>query len=102
MAPRATAESPALRFRHFRVPKPRGRCCREEARRGISWIGGPAAAVVRRRCGIAAGADAVFLEVHPEPARARSDAASQLPLEAAAPLLAQLAKARELYRESEA
>lgn len=54
------------------------------------------------RCGIAAGADAVFLEVHPEPARARSDAASQLPLEAAAPLLAQLAKARELYRESEA
>ncbi len=54
------------------------------------------------RCGIAAGADAIFLEVHPEPARARSDAASQLPLEAAAPLLAQLARGRDLFLESEA
>lgn len=54
------------------------------------------------RCGVAAGADAVFLEVHPEPARALSDAASQLPLEAAAPLLRQLARARELHLESEA
>lgn len=53
------------------------------------------------RCGVAAGADAVFLEVHPEPARAFSDAASQLPLEAAAPLLRQLARARELFLESE-
>jgi 2-dehydro-3-deoxyphosphooctonate aldolase (KDO 8-P synthase) len=53
------------------------------------------------RCGVAAGADAVFLEVHPEPARARSDAASQLPIEAAAPLLAQLARGRELFLESE-
>ena len=33
------------------------------------------------RCGLAAGADALFLEVHPEPARALSDAGSQLPLE---------------------
>ncbi len=54
------------------------------------------------RCGVAAGADAVFLEVHPEPARARSDAASQLPLEAVAPLLSQLARGRELFLESEA
>lgn len=53
------------------------------------------------RCGVAAGADAVFLEVHPEPARARSDAASQLPLEAVGPLLAQLARGRELFLESE-
>lgn len=54
------------------------------------------------RCGVAAGADAIFLEVHPEPARARSDAASQLPLTAAAPLLGQLARVRELLLESEA
>ncbi|MBW1881036.1 MAG: 3-deoxy-8-phosphooctulonate synthase [Deltaproteobacteria bacterium] len=32
------------------------------------------------RAAVAAGADAVFLEVHPEPARALSDAATQLPL----------------------
>ena len=54
------------------------------------------------RCGVAAGADAIFLEVHPEPARALSDAASQLPLEAAEPLLAQLARGRALHLESEA
>jgi 2-dehydro-3-deoxyphosphooctonate aldolase (KDO 8-P synthase) len=54
------------------------------------------------RCGVAAGADAIFLEAHPEPARARSDAASQLPLEAVAPLLSQLARGRELFLESEA
>ena len=54
------------------------------------------------RCGVAAGADAIFLEVHPEPARARSDAASQLPLDAASTLLAQLARGRELFLESEA
>jgi 2-dehydro-3-deoxyphosphooctonate aldolase (KDO 8-P synthase) len=53
------------------------------------------------RCGVAAGADAIFLEVHPEPARARSDAASQLPLDAASMLLAQLARGRELFLESE-
>ncbi len=64
--------------------------------------GRPAMIPLLARCGVAAGADAVFLEVHPEPARALSDAASQLPLAAAAPLLRQLARARELYLESEA
>jgi 2-dehydro-3-deoxyphosphooctonate aldolase (KDO 8-P synthase) len=32
------------------------------------------------RAAVAAGAQAVFLETHPDPARARSDAATQLPL----------------------
>ena len=32
------------------------------------------------RAAIAAGADGVFFETHPDPARARSDAATQLPL----------------------
>lgn len=32
------------------------------------------------RAGVAAGCDGLFLEVHPDPARALSDAASQLPL----------------------
>ena len=32
------------------------------------------------RAACAVGVDALFLEAHPEPARARSDAAAQLPL----------------------
>ncbi|MBM4131435.1 3-deoxy-8-phosphooctulonate synthase [bacterium] len=63
--------------------------------------GRPALIPLLARCGVAAGADAVFLEIHPEPARALSDAASQLPLAAAAPLLGQLARARDLFLESE-
>lgn len=69
---------------------------------GSTTGGQPAMIPLLARCGVAAGADAVFLEVHPEPARARSDAASQLPLATAAPLLRQLARARELFLESEA
>ena len=48
---------------------------------------------------MAAGCDLVFLEVHPEPARARSDAGSQLPLAAFEPLLKELVKFRNLYLE---
>ncbi|MFB3819480.1 MAG: 3-deoxy-8-phosphooctulonate synthase [Candidatus Methylomirabilales bacterium] len=40
------------------------------------------------RAAVAVGVDALFLEVHPEPARARSDAASMLPLDAVPQLLA--------------
>jgi 2-dehydro-3-deoxyphosphooctonate aldolase (KDO 8-P synthase) len=69
---------------------------------GSATGGQPAMIPLLARCGVAAGADAVFLEVHPEPSRARSDAASQLPLATAAPLLRQLARARELFLESEA
>jgi YrbI family 3-deoxy-D-manno-octulosonate 8-phosphate phosphatase len=39
------------------------------------------------RAAVAAGADALFLEVHPEPARAPSDATNMLPLERLRPLL---------------
>ncbi len=53
------------------------------------------------RCAVAAGADAVFLEVHPEPARARCDAASQLPLERFAALVDRLARLRDLYNEEQ-
>jgi 2-dehydro-3-deoxyphosphooctonate aldolase (KDO 8-P synthase) len=42
------------------------------------------------RAGVAAGVDAVFLEVHEDPARARSDAANALRLDRLAPLLQQL------------
>ncbi len=53
------------------------------------------------RCGVAAGSDALFLEVHPEPARALCDAASQLPLERFAGMIARLARLRELVNEEE-
>lgn len=43
------------------------------------------------RGAVAVGCDAVFLEVHPNPEQAWSDAATQLPVEAADRLIAQLA-----------
>jgi 2-dehydro-3-deoxyphosphooctonate aldolase (KDO 8-P synthase) len=39
------------------------------------------------RAATAAGADALFLEVHPEPATAPSDATNMLPLDRLEPLL---------------
>ncbi len=42
------------------------------------------------RAAVAAGAQAVFLETHPDPAHARSDAATQLPLAAVERLLGEL------------
>jgi len=66
---------------------------------GTTTGGTPELIPLLARCGVAAGADAVFLEVHPEPARARSDAGSQLPLEAFADLVRQLVRFRELHNE---
>jgi 2-dehydro-3-deoxyphosphooctonate aldolase (KDO 8-P synthase) len=37
-------------------------------------------ALVLARAAVAAGCDGIFLETHPHPDRARSDAANQLPL----------------------
>jgi 2-dehydro-3-deoxyphosphooctonate aldolase (KDO 8-P synthase) len=42
------------------------------------------------RAGVAAGVDGIFIEVHEEPARARSDAANALKLDRLEPLLRQL------------
>nr|MDQ3389214.1 3-deoxy-8-phosphooctulonate synthase [Gemmatimonadota bacterium] len=39
------------------------------------------------RAAVAAGADALFLEVHPDPASAPSDATNMLPLDRIRPLL---------------
>jgi len=44
------------------------------------------------RAALAAGVDGLFLEVHPDPARAKSDAATQLDFAAAAALFADLAR----------
>jgi len=46
------------------------------------------------RAAVAAGADALYLEVHPHPARAPSDGASMLPLDRLEPLLEDLLRIR--------
>jgi 2-dehydro-3-deoxyphosphooctonate aldolase (KDO 8-P synthase) len=48
--------------------------------------------------GVAAGVDGVFLEVHQEPARARSDAQNALRLDALEPLLHRLVKIHDIAR----
>lgn len=47
------------------------------------------------RAAVAAGADALFLEVHPEPARAPSDGANMLPLDRLEPLLEDALRIRD-------
>jgi 2-dehydro-3-deoxyphosphooctonate aldolase (KDO 8-P synthase) len=66
---------------------------------GTTTGGKPELIPLLARCGLSAGSDALFLETHPEPARAKSDAGSQLPLEDFAPLLKSLVRYRNLYLE---
>jgi 2-dehydro-3-deoxyphosphooctonate aldolase (KDO 8-P synthase) len=49
--------------------------------------------------GVAAGADAVFLEVHEEPSRARSDASNALRLDRLEPLMLKLKRIAAAARE---
>lgn len=50
------------------------------------------------RAAVAAGCDGVFMEVHPDPARARSDGPNQVPLRAVRQLLESLRDVREAVR----
>jgi 2-dehydro-3-deoxyphosphooctonate aldolase (KDO 8-P synthase) len=50
------------------------------------------------RAAVAAGADGIFMEVHPDPAHALSDRATQLPFERAAPLIDELVALHRLVR----
>ena len=49
------------------------------------------------RAAVAAGADAVFIETHPDPDRALSDGPNMLPLEQLSTLICELKQLRELY-----
>jgi len=69
---------------------------------GSTTGGTPEMIPLLARCGMAAGCDVLFVEVHPEPARARSDAGSQLPLTAFEPLVSDLIRYRNLFLEGEA
>jgi 2-dehydro-3-deoxyphosphooctonate aldolase (KDO 8-P synthase) len=48
--------------------------------------------------GVAAGVDGVFMEVHQEPARAKSDAQNALRLDLLEPLLARLVRIHDIAR----
>jgi 2-dehydro-3-deoxyphosphooctonate aldolase (KDO 8-P synthase) len=52
------------------------------------------------RAGVAAGVDGVFLEVHEEPARARSDAQNALALDRLEPLLGRLMRIDAIAKEA--
>jgi 2-dehydro-3-deoxyphosphooctonate aldolase (KDO 8-P synthase) len=67
---------------------------------GSATGGKPELIPLLARCGVAAGADALFVEVHPDPSRALSDAGSQLPLASFAQLISCLRRFRELYLEA--
>ena len=68
---------------------------------GVSG-GNPRFAPLLARAAVAAGVDGVFLEAHPDPATAKSDAASMLRLDETPKLLAQLADLAKLARSWEA
>ena len=51
------------------------------------------------RAALACGVDGLFFECHPDPARARSDAATQLPLEQAAAFLDEAVRVRDAVQE---
>ncbi|MGP8200045.1 MAG: 3-deoxy-8-phosphooctulonate synthase [Limisphaerales bacterium] len=55
-------------------------------------------APVLARCAVAAGADGLFIETHPDPARALSDGPNMIPLRQMAPLLAGLVKLHAAMR----
>lgn len=55
-------------------------------------------APVLARAAVAAGCDGIFLEAHPNPGKAKSDAASQLPLSQVKPLLETLRDIHEIIR----
>ncbi len=65
---------------------------------GASTGGRRDGVAVIARCAVAAGADGVFLEFHPEPDKALCDAPSCLPLDGAEALLSQLKALHEIVR----
>lgn len=67
---------------------------------GTSSGGRPERAELLARAAVAAGAEAVFIECHPDPQHARSDAATVQPLDAIPSLLKSLVGIREALRTS--
>jgi 2-dehydro-3-deoxyphosphooctonate aldolase (KDO 8-P synthase) len=70
--------------------------------RGISSGGQREFVPVLARAAVAAGADGVFMEVHPEPDKALCDGPNSWPLAEARPLLQSLLDIRQCSRDFEA
>ena len=68
---------------------------------GVSG-GNPRHAPMLAKAAVAAGVDGIFLECHPDPATAKSDAASMLRLDEAPALIRRLAQLAQMRREWEA
>ncbi|MCH2160411.1 MAG: 3-deoxy-8-phosphooctulonate synthase [Phycisphaerales bacterium] len=66
---------------------------------GTTTAGRPERAPMLARAAVAAGVDALFLECHPDPANARSDASTVLPLDAIPSLLDTLSSLRKVVSE---
>jgi 2-dehydro-3-deoxyphosphooctonate aldolase (KDO 8-P synthase) len=62
---------------------------------GSSSGGRPERAPLLAKCAVVAGASALFIETHPDPAKGLSDAATMLPLERTLKLLGEVARLRE-------
>jgi 2-dehydro-3-deoxyphosphooctonate aldolase (KDO 8-P synthase) len=70
----------------------------QPAGQGNQSGGNPQYAPLLARAAVAAGVDGLFLECHPDPKSAKSDAATMLPLEAVEPLLSQCKQIAELRK----
>jgi 2-dehydro-3-deoxyphosphooctonate aldolase (KDO 8-P synthase) len=70
----------------------------QPAGQGNQSGGNPQYAPLLARAAVAAGVDGLFLECHPDPKSAKSDAATMLPLEAVEPLLSQCTQIAELRK----
>jgi 2-dehydro-3-deoxyphosphooctonate aldolase (KDO 8-P synthase) len=70
----------------------------QPAGQGNQSGGNPQYAPLLARAAVAAGVDGLFLECHPDPKSAKSDAATMLPLEAVEPLLTQCRQIAELQK----
>lgn len=68
----------------------------QPAAQGKQSGGNPQYAPLLARAAVAAGVEGLFLECHPDPKHASSDAATMLPLDAVEPLLAQCRQIAEL------
>ena len=62
--------------------------------------GEPALAAMMARAAAAVPVDGFFIETHPDPSQAKSDAASMLPLEQLPALLDDVVRVREAVRRS--
>jgi len=61
--------------------------------------GRPAMIETIARAGVAVGVDGLFMETHPRPSEAKSDAANMLPLDQLKPLLEKLVRIRQAIRQ---